>query len=31
MHYGSLVGRRDDAARFERLCPVPVAVLEAER
>lgn len=31
MHYGEIVGTAADAERFQRLSPVPVRILEAER
>lgn len=30
MHWGDIVGSRDDAERFERLCRLPVKILEPE-
>jgi L-ascorbate metabolism protein UlaG (beta-lactamase superfamily) len=31
MHFGDIVGSRDDARVFERLCTVPVTILDPER
>jgi L-ascorbate metabolism protein UlaG (beta-lactamase superfamily) len=30
MHYGTIVGDRSDAERFQKACPVPVRILEPE-
>jgi L-ascorbate metabolism protein UlaG (beta-lactamase superfamily) len=31
MHFGDIVGSGDDARRLERLCPIPVTILEREK
>ncbi len=30
MHYGTIVGDRNDAERFQKACPVPVHILKPE-
>jgi L-ascorbate metabolism protein UlaG (beta-lactamase superfamily) len=31
MHYGDIVGTKEDAVRFQELSPVPVSILPLER
>jgi L-ascorbate metabolism protein UlaG (beta-lactamase superfamily) len=31
MHFGDIVGSAEDARRLERLCPIPVTILDREK